>query len=89
MDRVISFTEDAQNLKEKVLSLSVPNFRVRQFLSREIHKKFQFGFFKIEFNKDSDIFTVSKLHTNEETGTPISLASFNVIICDFILAAEC
>eukprot|EP00347_Sterkiella_histriomuscorum_P012938 403366643 len=59
------------------LKLTIDNFKIRQQLSREIFKKFGFGYFRVEFSKDNDSFTVVRLQSNEDTGTPISMSSFN------------
>ena len=42
------------------LNIEVENFRVRQFLAREVFKRYQMNCIKVEFSKESEFFVIRK-----------------------------
>lgn len=71
MDQIVEFastdhsTEDVSMQGEIMtqlpsLQLEIENVRVRQFMAREIFKRYQFNCIKVEFSKDTPNFVVRK-----------------------------
>lgn len=58
----VSMRDDTQSSQEaqqeEVLEFQIESYRLRQFLAREIVKKFGFNRFKVDFNKNSEAFVV-------------------------------
>lgn len=71
MDSVVRFAAEDHEDVEMVNSMNqmaempcfkieIGNYRIRQFLAREIFKRYQFNCLKVEFNKESPEFIVRK-----------------------------
>ena len=74
MDQIVEFASTDHSIEDvsmqgeimtqlPSLSLEIENVRVRQFLAREIFKRYQFNCIKVEFSKDTPIFVVRKTQT--------------------------
>jgi hypothetical protein len=84
MDQIVEFastdhsTEDVSMQGEVMTQLPSPeleieNVRVRQFLAREIFKRYQFNCIKVEFSKETPNFVVKKTQTGPVHASMMSI----------------
>jgi hypothetical protein len=81
-----------EKVPSSTLELDLPQFKVRQALSREIYKKYQFDKVSVNFNRHSSLFTVKLLaetvtddhfeyesvNTNEESDVEAASLAFQI-----------
>jgi hypothetical protein len=84
MDQIVEFastdhsTEDMSMQGEVMtqlpsIELEIENVRVRQFLAREIFKRYQFNCIKVEFSKETPNFVVKKTQTGPVHASMMSI----------------